>query len=107
VTPECLPAILAMTIEREDGLPCGCCGGRHVGTAQELNSEEHPCACWCCHGALADVIEADFPDLVTTSGGVRIITQAACEEAIRRMEKEIVSMEIELGECSAEPPSDR
>lgn len=82
-----------MTIEREDGLPCGCCGGRHVQTANELKSEEHPCMCPCCHGALAELVEADFPDLVTTRGGVRVITENALREAIRRMEAEIASLE--------------
>jgi hypothetical protein len=41
---------------------------------------------------------ADFPDLVTHRGGRRFMTAAAVEEAVRRMDAEIASMEAELGE---------
>jgi hypothetical protein len=98
MTGERLPEILAATIERKDGLPCGACGGRHVESMNELENGEPACTCQCCHDALVEMIEADFPDLVTTRGGVRIVTQAAFDEAIRRMKGEIVSMEFDLGE---------
>ncbi len=90
---ERLPDILATTIERKDGLPCGRCGGHHVETAEELLSAEVACTCRCCHGALAEMIEADYPDLVTTRGGVRVVTQAAFAEMIRRLEAEVASLE--------------
>jgi hypothetical protein len=90
---ERLPEIVAAMIEREDGLPCGRCSGRHVRTAQELRSVERACTCRCCHGAFAEWFEADFPDLITTRGGVRVVTQAAVEESIRRTEAEIASLE--------------
>jgi hypothetical protein len=67
---------------------------------QEMASVERACTCRCCHGAHAESLAADFPDLVTTRGGVRIITEAALNEAIRRMEAEIASLE---GEQCGEP----
>lgn len=90
---DCLSDILAATIERKDGLPCGCCGGHHVETVQELESVERACTCRCCHGAHAESFAADFPDLVTTRGGVRVVTEAAFAEGLRRMEAEIAALE--------------
>jgi hypothetical protein len=87
-----LSEILATTIERKDGLPCGCCGGRHVESKQETG--EQACKCRCCgYGGLAELLEADFPDLITTRGGVRVVTEAAFAEATRRLEAEIASLE--------------
>jgi hypothetical protein len=88
-----LPDILAAKIERKDQLPCGCCGGRHVETVQELDSAEPPCTCRCCHRPWGEMFEADFPDLITIRGGVRVVTEAAMHEAIRRMEAEIAQLE--------------
>jgi|ERR1039458_7177123 hypothetical protein len=93
---ERLPEILAVTIERKDRLPCGVCGGHHVESMKELESSEHPCTCRCCHGPLVEQIAADFPDLVTTRGGVRVITAAAMNEAIRRMEAQIAQLEGDI-----------
>ncbi len=93
LTPEPLSAILATRIEREDGLPCGRCGGCHVETWREMESAEHPCTCWCCHGALVEMVEGQYPDLITTVDGVRVVTNAAFGEAIRRIEAEIASLE--------------
>jgi hypothetical protein len=93
VTPECLPAILAMTIEREDGLPCGCCGGRHVETMQEWRTCEHPCLCRCCDSLFGEWFESEFPDLVTIRGRVHVITEVACAQAISRLEAEPTSLE--------------
>lgn len=92
-----LVSALAARVEYEGALPCGHCGGHHVHTAKELDSEQHPCVCPCCHDAFAECFEAEFPDLVTQQGGRRVITEAAMTEAIRRMEAEITSMEAELG----------
>ncbi len=88
-----LADIVAVTIERKAGLPCGGCGGRHIETVQELESVETVCTCPCCHGPWGEMFEADFPDLVITRGGARVITEAAMNEAIRRMEAEIASLE--------------
>ena len=92
MTGQRLPDILAAKIERKDGLPCGGCGGHHVESMQELESSEH-CTCRCCHGALVEVFEADYPDLIITRGGVRVVTAAAFDEMLRRMEAEIASLE--------------
>lgn len=90
-----IAGVLAATIERKDGLPCGCCSGRHVESKQELDSDEQACICRCCgYGGLAEMFEADFPDLITTRGGVRVVTQAAVEESIRRMEAEISALAV-------------
>lgn len=88
-----LPESLATTIERMDGLPCGRCGGRHIETVQELESVETVCACPCCHGPWGEVFEARFPDLITTRHAVRVVTAAAMDEAIRRMEAEFNSLD--------------
>jgi small ligand-binding sensory domain FIST len=88
-----LSEILALTIERKDALLCGCCGGHHVETVQELSGVQRACSCTCCHGPWFESFEADFPDLIITRGRDRVITQAALEEAIRRMEAEIASRE--------------
>jgi hypothetical protein len=94
MTGERLPEILAATIERKDGLPCTVCGGRHVESKHELEGGEHACICRCCgYGGLADLFEADFPDLIAVRGGVRIVTEAAMAEALRLMEAEIASLE--------------
>jgi hypothetical protein len=93
MTGERLPEILAAEIERKDRLPCGGCGGRHVESMKELKDSDQPCTCRCCHGALVEMIEADFPDAITTRGSVRVVTQAAVNESIRRMEAEIASLE--------------
>ena len=85
--------ILATTIERKDGLPCGRCGGRHVETVEELRRAETVCSCPCCHSPWVEEFEADFPDLITIRDGVRVVTQAALDEAIRRMEADIASLE--------------
>jgi len=37
--------------------------------------------------------EADYPDLITTRGGVRVVTAAAFNEVLRGMEAEIASLE--------------
>jgi hypothetical protein len=87
---------LATSIERKDGLPCGRCGGRHVETRQELESVEAVCTCPCCHGPWGEMFETEYPDLITTRGGLRVITQAAFDEAIRRMEAEIGWLEREV-----------
>jgi hypothetical protein len=39
------------------------------------------------------MFEKDFPDLVTTRGGVRVITEGAFAEAIRRVEAEIAQLD--------------
>jgi len=94
-----LPEILAAQIERKDELPCGICGGRHVKTMQEeLESGERVCLCRCCQGAFAERFVADFPDLIITRGGVRVITEAALNEAIRRMEAEIARLERDIAD---------
>lgn len=93
MTGECLSEILAVAIERKDGLPCGRCSGRHIETVQELESVQTICTCPCCHGPWGVMFEAEFPDLIVTRGGVRVITQPAMAEAIRRMEAEIASIE--------------
>ncbi len=88
-----LSEIIAVTIERDGGLPCGGCGGQHVETMQEWERCEHPCTCRCCIGVLDELIEAEYPDLITTRGGVRVVTRAAFHEMLRRMEAEIGSLE--------------
>jgi hypothetical protein len=93
MTGELLSQVLAVTIERKDGLPCGVCGGRHVETMRELEIDEPACTCRCCHGALVEMVEADCPDLITTRAGVGIVTAAAFGEAVRRMEAEVASLE--------------
>jgi len=96
---ERLPEILAAKIERKDELPCGRCGGRHVKTMHdELESGEQACLCRCCHGAFAEWFEADFPDLIISRGGVRVITVTALNEAIRRMEAEIALLDMSPAE---------
>jgi len=77
---------LTTLIEREDGLPCGRCGGRHVASWEELESDEQACTCRCCDDAFAEQLAADFPDLIITRGGARVITEAAVGDAIRRTE---------------------
>jgi hypothetical protein len=94
MTGERLSEILAAKIERKDGLPCACCGGRHVESREELKTGEQACVCRCCgYGGLAELFEADFPDLITVRGGVRVVTEAAMAEALRRLEAEIASLE--------------
>jgi hypothetical protein len=93
-----LPDILATTIERKDDLPCGRCGGRHVETLQELERTEMACACPCCHGPWGKMFEADFPDLIITRGGVRVVTQAAFDEMLRRLEAEIAQLERDIAD---------
>lgn len=90
---ERLPDTLATTIEREGGLSCGCCGGHHVETMQEWRTCEHPCLCRCCNDFFGESFEADFPDLIVIRGGVHVVTEVACAEAIRRLEAEITSLE--------------
>ncbi len=88
-----LVTVLAATIEHHGGLPCGGCGGRHVATVQEPDAAESACTCPCCHGPWAESFEAEFPHLVITRGGVRVITQAAMDEGNRRLEAELASLE--------------
>ncbi len=94
MTGQRLPDMVAAKIERKDGLPCGGCGGHHVESMKELESSEHPCTCRCCHGALVEMVEAHFPDLVTTCEGARVVSAAAFAEMIRRLEAEIASMSV-------------
>jgi hypothetical protein len=89
-----LSETMAVTFEREGRLPCGRCGGRHVESMEELESGEEACICRCCgYGELWELFEADFPDLIITRGGVRVVTHAAVEESIRRLEAKIASLE--------------
>lgn len=84
---------LAATIEREDGLSCGGCGSRHVETVADLDGAGDACSCECCLGVWGASFAAEFPDLVTTRHGRRVITRAAFFEAMRRLEAEIASLE--------------
>ena len=93
MTGERLPEILATTIERKDGLPCGACDGRHVETLQDWRACKQPCICPCCNRAFGASFAAEHPDPITIRGGVRVITEAAIEESIRRLEAEIASLE--------------
>ncbi len=81
---------LAVTIERESGLPCGRCGGAH---ANQEGFNEAPCVCACCRDALAAIIgpfvEERHPDLMKCRAGVRIISERDFRELVRRMEAEV------------------
>jgi len=70
---------------------------------QELESAEDACRCPCCCGAWVELFEAEDPDLITTRGGVRVVTEAAIAETIRRLEAEIASLE----KAVADSPRDR
>jgi len=93
----------AATIEHRGGLPCGVCGGRHVSTGAEYNSTEDPCRCECCLAAaresLGEWIEAEHPDLVTIQPGQRVISRAAVDEAMRRLEDELASLDRAIAEA--------
>jgi hypothetical protein len=95
-------AVAAATIERRGDLPCGGCGGRHVSTGAEYKSTEDPCRCECCIDAgresLGEWIEAEHPDLVTIQRGRRVISRAAVDEAMRRLEAEIASLDGAIAE---------
>jgi hypothetical protein len=93
VTLTHLSEIIAVTIERESGLPCDSCGGRHVETMQELEGEPTACTCRCCYGVWGELVAAEHPDLVITCGGVRVITEAAFAEVLCRLEAEVASLE--------------
>jgi hypothetical protein len=62
------------------------------------NARRLACACPCCHGPWGKMFEADFPDLIITRGGVRVVTQAAFDEMLRRLEAEIAQLERDIAD---------
>jgi hypothetical protein len=85
-----MAARLAGELERGGGLACGACGKPHASSSADW---EHGGWCYCrpcCGRYLEEWIAADFPtsfpDLVDHRGN---ITEAAIDEAIRRLEREV------------------
>jgi ferredoxin len=96
-TPFSLAAVL---VERGAGLVCGACGALHATSADDMEVAGERCVC-CgpCSGHWAELFRRNQPDLVGASG---VITRAAFDEAMRRLDVEIARMDAEIAAMEAE-----
>jgi hypothetical protein len=85
-----MASFVAGELERGGGLPCGACGRPHASSSADWEGNSGWCYCPCCSRYLEEVVATDFPvsfpDLVDHRGN---ITEAAVDEAIRRLEREV------------------
>jgi hypothetical protein len=99
-----MAAEVAGELERDGGLPCGSCGRPHASAAADWDHNGADwCYCGCCSRYLRESsledFRRDFPDLIEHHGGREVITEAAVDEAIRRVKRRAAEQGLTL------PPS--
>jgi hypothetical protein len=89
-----MAALVAGELELGGGLPCGGCGKPHASSVTDWQREgARLCDCPCClrhfHDHIEEIFREDFPDLIEHRRGGDVITEAAVDEAIRRLKRSL------------------
>ena len=84
-----MAALVAGELERGGGAPCGACGRSHASRAEDYRDRGKHCGCECCRPHWEEyfgaIFEEKFPDLIERRRGGDVVTEAAVDEAIRRL----------------------
>ena len=102
-----LVGFLAGELERGSETPCGGCGEPHASSAADWGHDKR-CGCKCCeryaHGWAEQLFASDYPDLIEHRRSGDVISEAAVDEAIRRVKRSIAETLVEPSEDFDQEP---
>lgn len=85
-------AQLAALIEKEDHSPCGNCGNPHAYAPEDYAPADPICVCACCARLFGIFLGGQYPELVTTRRGARVVSGEMVDKIIHRTELEIADL---------------